>query len=74
MKTADISILDRNLQSEPAQNKTPDTDLRALIETLPVGIIFSDLAGRITDMNAEITRMFGYSREELVSRGIETSS
>jgi PAS domain S-box-containing protein len=51
--------------------KTLDNNLRALIESVPLGIVFADEGGRITDLNAEILRMFGYSRHELLGQVIE---
>src|SRR6266446_2588076 len=42
-----------------------------LLETSPIGIVISDGAGRIEDVNAEALRLFGYEREELVGQMIE---
>src|SRR4029077_20450856 len=44
---------------------------RMLVETSPTGIVISDGAGRIEDVNAEALRLFGYEREELVGQMIE---
>jgi len=45
--------------------------LRMLIESLPVGLIITDDAGRITDLNESSLRMFGYAREELLGQTVE---
>jgi two-component system, cell cycle sensor histidine kinase and response regulator CckA len=72
MNTSDISVLDgENAVRQDAAATQSQTNLRALIETLPVGIVFSNENGQITDVNAETLRMFGYSREELVGQSIE---
>jgi PAS domain S-box-containing protein len=46
--------------------------LRMLIESLPMGLIIADETGNITDLNESSLRIFGYSREELLGRSIET--
>lgn len=72
MSTRDISVLDGEHSVPPSVPATPPQDsLRALIETLPVGIIFSNENGEITDVNAETLRMFGYTRDELLGQTIE---
>jgi PAS domain S-box-containing protein len=72
MTTSDISVVDRE-KALPQDVAAPQsqTDLRALIETLPVGIVFSNETGQITDVNTATLRMFGYTREELVGQPIE---
>jgi PAS domain S-box-containing protein len=72
MNTADISIAAaERLTTENETPKGSQHSLRALIEILPVGIVFCDKDGQITDANAEILRMFGYSRHELVGQAVE---
>ncbi|HZX76814.1 PAS domain S-box protein [Lysobacter sp.] len=44
---------------------------RALLEAAPSAILLVDEAGRISLMNAEAERMFGYAREELLGRDLE---
>ena len=73
--------------SEPAAADLPSSDadretlLRELrereemferfFESAPDAILVTDKHGRITDINQQATRMFGYSREELVGKSIE---
>ncbi len=46
--------------------------LRAAVESSPSGILMTDARGSIVLGNREIERLFGYSREELLGRSIET--
>ena len=55
-----------------------DTDSRlsgerfpALLEAAPSAILLIDESGRICLLNAEVERMFGYAREELLGRDVE---
>jgi len=52
----------------------PGTDLRlrAAVESSPSGLLMIDAEGRIVLVNREVERLFGYSREELLGRPIET--
>ncbi|MDB5563086.1 MAG: sensor signal transduction histidine kinase [Hyphomicrobiales bacterium] len=45
---------------------------RGLLEAAPDAMVISDFDGRILLVNAETARLFGYRREELVGRAIET--
>jgi PAS domain S-box-containing protein len=40
-------------------------------DSAPDAILVTDKSGRITDLNQQATRMFGYEREELVGKPIE---
>ena len=53
---------------DPAQ----DDLLRLAADMSPSGILAVDTSGRILLVNREIERMFGWSREELVGKSIET--
>jgi PAS domain S-box-containing protein len=44
---------------------------RMLFESAPNGIMATDVAGCIIQLNAQMERMFGYSREELIGRPVE---
>jgi PAS domain S-box-containing protein len=46
--------------------------LRAAVESSPSGLLMVDAEGRIVLVNREIERLFGYSREELLGRPVET--
>ena len=45
--------------------------LRLAIEAAPTGMIMADRQGRIVLVNAQIERLFGYRREELIGHTIE---
>ena len=60
------------------QQKIVDNDirdresaLRAILETAVDAIITIDLQGRIRSFNPAAERMFGYTREEILGRGVE---
>jgi PAS domain S-box-containing protein len=48
-----------------------DEQFRLLLDAVPNGMMVTDEAGVITFVNSEIQKMFGYSREELIGRGVE---
>ena len=45
--------------------------VRLAVESCPNGMILSDVNGNIVLVNAEIERLFGYPREELMGRSID---
>jgi PAS domain S-box-containing protein len=59
------------LEHEVAQRKQAEERFRLLIETAPTGILICDEHGLITEGNAQLQHMFGYTREELVGQSIE---
>ncbi len=59
------------LEHEVAQRKQAEERFRLLVETAPTGILICDEKGRITEANAQLQRMFGYAREELVGQAVE---
>jgi PAS domain S-box-containing protein len=59
------------LEHEVAQRKQAEERFRLLIETAPTGILICDEKGRITEGNAQLQRMFGYTREELIGQAVE---
>ena len=58
------------------QQKTQSVPARALFEQLfefsPDSIIVADSEGRITNANAQVQQAFGYTREELLGKPVET--
>ena len=48
-----------------------DEQFLLLLDAVPNGMLVSDEAGIITFVNSQIEKMFGYSREELIGRGVE---
>jgi PAS domain S-box-containing protein len=51
---------------------TPDIDFRDLFDAAPDGFVVCDAAGTITLVNVQAERMFGYGREELLGKPVET--
>ena len=45
--------------------------LRALFEFSPDAIVVTDKEGRLTEANAQVEKLFGYSREELMGQSVE---
>ena len=48
-----------------------ETLFRRLLEATPDGVIIADGQGKIIVVNAQVERLFGYSREELLGRPVE---
>jgi hypothetical protein len=46
--------------------------LRAAVESSPSGLLMTDRQGTIVLVNREVERLFGYSREELLGRSVDT--
>jgi PAS domain S-box-containing protein len=66
------------LRAEEAQKDTLLRELRErkemferFFESAPDAILVTDRHGRITDMNGQAKRLFGYTREELVGNSLE---
>ncbi|HTK57074.1 MAG TPA: PAS domain S-box protein [Gemmatimonadales bacterium] len=45
---------------------------RAAVESSPSGMVMVDSSGKIILVNREVERLFGYSREELLGRSVDT--
>ena len=45
--------------------------IRLAVEACPSGMIMTDAAGKIVLVNAEVERLFGYARDELMGRSID---
>jgi PAS domain S-box-containing protein len=54
-----------------AANRDLNDQFRMLFEAAPNGVMAVDAAGCIIQLNAQIEKMFGYSREELIGRPVE---
>ncbi|MCC6927406.1 MAG: PAS domain S-box protein [Gemmatimonadaceae bacterium] len=52
---------------------TPYTaqQLRAVVESSPIGLLMVDHRGRIVLVNAEVERLFGYAREAMYGQSVE---
>jgi PAS domain S-box-containing protein len=52
--------------------KLTDEQFHVLFESAPNGVVLVDSAGRIVLLNAQMEKMFGYRRDELIGCPIET--
>ena len=48
-----------------------DRSLGEYLELVPDAIVISDASGRITLLNQEVERLFGWSRDKLIGKSIE---
>jgi len=58
------------MTAEPS--RATEQRLRVAVDSSPSGLLMTDARGAIVLVNREIERMFGYSREELLGRSVET--
>ena len=56
---------------EGAFENMSEEKFRLAVEACPNGMVMTDGDGRITLINAETERLFGFKREELIGKGIE---
>ena len=60
------------LEREAAETRVRAAEqVRLAIEAAPAGMIMTDAAGRVTLVNAEAARLFGYPRAEMLARSID---
>ena len=71
-RTVELSDANEQLRAEIASRNRSERNFRGLIEAAPDAIVVMDGHGRITKVNAEAERMFGYTREEMVDRDVES--
>ena len=58
------------MTSEPSH--ATEQRLRVAIDSSPSGLLMTDARGAIVLVNREVERLFGYPREELLGRSVET--
>jgi PAS domain S-box-containing protein len=56
---------------EITENKFAEVYFRQVIEGAPNGMVMIDGAGKVVLVNAEVEKLFGYSRDELLGQPIE---
>jgi len=54
----------------PESSVAPESLLRVVFDAAPIGLVLSDLQGRLLLCNAALCRMLGYSAEELARLGV----
>jgi PAS domain S-box-containing protein len=55
-----------------AEQRRADVQFRQVVDLAPDGVVVCDERGQILLVNVQAERMFGYEREELIGRPIET--
>ena len=53
-------------------SRAAELRLRAAVESAPSGLLMTDARGSIVLVNREVERLFGYSREELLGKSVES--
>ncbi|MEX2175127.1 MAG: histidine kinase dimerization/phosphoacceptor domain -containing protein [Pirellulaceae bacterium] len=61
----------RSLLADLAARRWAEERFRQVVEAAPNGMIMFDEAGRIVLLNAQVERLFGYSKGDLMGRPIE---
>ncbi len=61
----------RAMYVDNTEQKLAVDQLRLVVESAPNGMLMTDESGTITLVNRQIEQLFGYPREELLSKGIE---
>ena len=70
-RTAELRAANETLRAALDRANRSERNFRSLIDAAPDAILVIDSAGRITDINEEAERMFGYSREAMVGHDVE---
>ena len=61
-----------SLEREAETRLKEEERFRGTVEAVPTGILMADASGVIQLVNAEVERLFGYTREELIGKPVET--
>jgi PAS domain S-box-containing protein len=66
-----VILAGRFIRRELLARRRAEARFRLVAESVPGGLVMVNQAGRIVLVNAEIERLFGYSRSELIDQPIE---
>jgi len=73
-RTAELQEANRNLKQEIRERHQAEAALRRMSKVFMDAadpIVIHELSGRISDVNAEVERLYGWSREELIGQPID---
>jgi len=59
------------LGRDVARRQRAEQSLRGLLEAAPDATVVMNLSGAVLQVNAQVTRLFGYAKEEILGRDIE---
>src|SRR5439155_11104808 len=65
-------VLERGILMDITERKQAEEKFRLTVEASPNGIILVDEEGRIALVNSQTEKLFGYIREEIIGRSVET--
>ena len=71
-RTAELATANDTLRGEIERRNQSERNFRGLIDAAPDAILVIDPDGRVLRMNDEAERMFGYTRDALLGRDVET--
>jgi PAS domain S-box-containing protein len=71
-RTAELATANDTLRGEIERRNQSERNFRGLIDAAPDAILVIDTDGRVLRMNDEAERMFGYTRDALIGRAVET--
>src|SRR5881394_3358671 len=71
VRTAQLEVTNQSLEAEMKSRRQAEERLRVIVEAAPNAMIMMGEDGRIAMMNAQIEKLFGYPRTELLGQAIE---
>ncbi len=71
-RTAELATANDTLRGEIERRNQSERNFRNLIDAAPDAILVIDTDGRVLRMNDEAERIFGYTRDALLGRDVET--
>ena len=71
-RTAELAAANDKLRGEIERRNQSERNFRGLIDAAPDAILVIDSGGRVVRMNDEVERLFGYTRDALLGRDVET--
>ena len=73
-KNTGLVVIARKIADDLTERKKAEKKLHLVVEAAPTGILMVNRAGTILLVNAQVEKLFGYTREQLLNKSIEISS